>query len=384
MNFILLGISHKTAPVKVRERYSFSKKRLSETLIRLSRNKMIDEVVLLCTCNRTEIYANTLARRDLAGGDFTDAAKKSLYSELRRACRQAGTTNYPTTSLRAGELQYFYFLQNKDVIKHLFRVGAGLDSQVIGESQILGQVKNAYFHAKELGTTGKYFYKLFQKAIEAGKIVHRTTKISEGNISIGTVALRMAENLLGTLNGKKILIIGTGKTGELAAKYLADRGISGSFVANRTHEKAIELAAKIGGRAVGFNNLKNEIKDTDIIISATASPHLILKKEMIREIMSLRRKPLCLMDLALPRDIDPEIKCINNVSLCNLDDFNLIIEENYRKRVQEAKKAEEIIKEEVKKFWKCLNEPRTTPRLRSGQANYEPRLESAPVRAGLL
>lgn len=365
---ILLGISHKTAPVKVRERYSFSRRRISEILIRLSRNEIIDEVVLLCTCNRTEVYANTPARRDLAYGDFIQAAKKSLYSELQIA-------NY--------ELQYFYFLQNEDVIKHLFRVGAGLDSQVIGESQIQGQVKNAYSHAKELGTTGKYFNNLFQKAIEAGKIVRRTTKISEGNISIGTVALRLAENLLGTLNGKKILIIGTGKTGELVAKYLADKGVSGSFVANRTHEKAIELASKIGGRAVRFNNLKNEIKDTDIVISATASPHFILKKEMIKEIMSHRRAHLCLMDLALPRDIDPEIKCINNVSLCNLDDFSLMIEENYRKRVQEAKKAEEVIKEEVKNFWKCLNVmPAGRQELRI--TNCKPRLESAPGRAALL
>jgi len=157
------------------------------------------------------------------------------------------------------------------------------------------------------------------------------------------------------LKGKKILIIGTGKIGELIAKYLVDRGIAGTFVANRTYEKAKELAEKINGKAVRFNFLRDEIRVTDVIISATASPHLILGKEMVQEIMESREKPLYIMDLALPRDVDPESKNINNVFLYNLDDLNLIVEENYKKRMKEGKKAERIIEKEAGEFWQCLN-----------------------------
>lgn len=353
MNYILLGISHKTAPLSVRERYAFSKKRVSEVLNKLSHNKMIGEAVILFTCNRTEVYATT---------NYSREAKEFLLNELR-------TTNY--------ELRHFYFLQNNDVIKHLFRVSSGLDSQVIGETQILGQVKSAYFKAKELKTIKKCFNKLFQKAIEVGKIVRNNTKISEGNVSICSVALKLLENLCGTLKKKKILIIGTGKIGELITKYLIDKEISGTFVANRTYEKTIELAAKINGKAVRFDSLKDEIKNTDIIISATASPHLILKKEDIFE--AINHKPLTMnnkliiMDLALPRDVAPEIKNINNVILYNLDDLNLIIEENYEKRIQEAKKAEEIIEKEAEKFWQCLKH-------QSSIVNHQS-LQLAPVQA---
>lgn len=360
MNVILLGTSHKTAPLKVREKYSFSKKRVCEAY-RLLCNEVIREAVILSTCNRTEIYATTPARQDLAGGDSPEKVREFLCNALR-------ITNY--------ELQYFYFLEDADVIRHLFQVSSGLDSQIVGESQILGQVRNAYFQAKESGMTGKYLNKLFQKAIEVGKIVREKTKISEGNISIGSVALKMIENLWGSLKGKKILIIGTGKIGELVTKYLADRGIAGTFVANRTYEKAKELAEKINGKAVRFNFLRDEIRATDVIISATASPHLILEKEIIQEIIEFRKEPLYIMDLALPRDVDPEIKDINNVFLYNLDDLNLIIKENYKKRMKEAKKVEKIIEEEIGEFWRCLNKPLITEK--------EQRLKLAPAQVAWL
>ncbi len=198
---------------------------------------------------------------------------------------------------------------------------------------------------------------MFQKAIEVGKIVREKTKISEGNISIGSAALKMIESLFGSLKGKKVLIIGAGEIGELVAKYLVNKGIGGTFVANRTYEKANELAEKIDGKAVRVNFLRDEIRDADVVISATASPHLILQKEMVQEIAKFRKKPLCIMDLALPRDVDPEIDDINNVFLYNLDDLNLIIEENYKKRMSEAKKAEKIIEEEVEEFRRCQNKP---------------------------
>lgn len=330
MSFILWGISHKTAPLKVREKFSFSRKQIPEVLIKLSRKEGTSEMVILSTCNRMEIYTTS---------DYPEEVREFLSSKL---------------CIEKEELQYFYFLKDKKVIKHLFLVSSGVDSQIIGETQILGQVKNAYFQAKELGMTGKYLNRLFQKAIEVGKLVHRVTKISQGNISIGSVALKLAEDRGGDLKEKKILIIGTGKIGELVAKYLIGKGVSGTFVANRTYEKARELAEKIGGEAIRFDNLKVKIKETDIIISATGSPHLILKKGLIQEIMEFRKKPLCIIDLALPRDVDPEIKTLEKVSLYNLDDLNLIREENYRKRKKEVKKVKKIVQKEVEKFWKGI------------------------------
>ncbi|MBU0478191.1 glutamyl-tRNA reductase [bacterium] len=335
VNLGLIGLSHKTAPLRVREKYSFSKKQIPE-IYKLLYNDLIREAVVLSTCNRTEVYVTTPACQDFADKDYSEKVREFL-------CNALSITNH--------ELRYFYFLEKKEVIKHLFKVSSGIASQVVGETQILGQVKNAYFQAKESGMTNGYLDKLFQKAIEVGKIVREKTKISEGNISIGSVALKMIENLYGGLKGKKILIIGTGKISELVAKYLVDRGIAGTFVANRNYEKAKELAEKINGKVVRFNFLRDEIRTTDIVISATACPHLILKKEMIQEIMKFRKEPLCIMDLALPRDVDPEIKNINKIFLYNLDALNLTVEENYKKRIREAQEAEKIIKEEGGKFW---------------------------------
>ncbi|MCM8784940.1 MAG: glutamyl-tRNA reductase [Candidatus Omnitrophica bacterium] len=331
MNFGLVGISHKTAPLEIRERYSFTKKKVSDILSKYILNETIDEIVILSTCNRTEVYITT---------DMVNRALKSLCDELQ---------------IKKEDLHYFYFLQDKYVVKHLFSVASGLDSQIIGENQILGQVKNAYFIAKGIGTTKKHLNKLFHKAIEVGKIIRTKTKISEGNISIVSVALKLIERLCEDIERKKILIIGTGKISELMVEYLKKKGIYGVFVANRTYEKAVKLAEKINGKAVRFDNLINEIKDTDIIISATASPHLILKKDTIQDLIKYRGKPLYIIDLALPRDVDPDIKNINNVILCNLDDINLVIMENYTKKLKEAEKAKKIIEEEVEKFWKCIN-----------------------------
>ncbi|MCM8787421.1 MAG: glutamyl-tRNA reductase [Candidatus Omnitrophica bacterium] len=331
MKFLLIGVSHKTAPIEIRERYSLTKKEISDILSKFASNETINDALILSTCNRIELYITT---------EMINKAIELIYSELQ---------------IKDYDLQYFYLLVDKDVIRHLFNVASGLDSQVLGETQILSQVKNAYFQAKEIGTTKKYFNKLFHKAIEVGKLIRTKTKISEGKVSVVSVALKLIESLSKNIERKKIMIIGTGKISELVVKYLKEKGIYSVFVANRTYEKAIELAKSINGKAVRFDSLKDELKDTDIIISATASPHLIIKKDLIEELMKFRKKTLYMMDLALPRDVDPEIKNIDNVVLHNLDDLNLVVEENFKKKIEEAKKAKNIIEEEVEKFWQCLD-----------------------------
>ncbi len=327
MELLLLGISHKTAPVEIREKYSFSKKQLVNTLNEFSMIDIIAEIVILSTCNRSEVYVVS---------EYVYETKNLLEYKL---------------GILQDDLQYFYFLKNIDVVKHLFCVSSGIDSQVIGENQILCQLKDAYFKAKELNTTGKCLNILFNKAFRVGKLVRQKTEISKGNISVATVALKLLEKQYTSLKDKKILIIGTGKISQLVLNYMLDKKINGVFVANRTYQKAVELANMISGKAVMFDKLKDELKNTDIVISATSSPHLILKKDLITEVMDTRDKPLCMVDLALPRDVDPEVKNIKNVILYNLDDLNLIIEENYKKRILEAQKAEEIVLKEAEKFW---------------------------------
>lgn len=334
MIFAVFGISHKTATLKIREKYSLSKKQISDLSTKIITNNLVNGVVILSTCNRMEVYVSTNFR----------GIRDFLFNKLQ---------------IMSCDLQYFYFLRDYEAVKHIFRVSSGLDSQVIGESQILGQIKNAYLYAKELKVIDKYISLMFEKAIEVGRIVRVKTDISKGNISIGTVAVKLAENLLGDLNNKKILIIGTGEIAQLVSKYLMGKKISKLFVANRTYEKAVELANLTGGKAIKFDTLKDELKDADILISATASPHLIFKRDDIMEVMAQRsmlniKQPLVMIDLALPCDIDPEIKNLTNVLLYNLDDLKQIIDENYKKRIKEAKKAEKIIEEELNSFWRWI------------------------------
>ncbi len=331
MNLSLIGISHKTAPLQIREKFAFSRKQLREALSKLLENESIDEAVILSTCNRTEIYA-CINGMELGPVELRNFLINYHHLEENR------------------NSMYLYFLKDKEAIKHLFRVVSGLDSQVIGENQILGQVKSAYLQAQEMGTTNGQFNRLFQRASAVGKLVRTKTRISQGNLSIGRTALKMLEEFWQKLARKKILIIGTGKIGELVTKYLKEEGVSGVFIANRTYENACLLASKVGGRVVRFDRLKEELTEADIVISATASPHLIIKKEIVSEIMALRKKTLVIMDLALPRDIDPEVKNVSNVILYNLDDLNSIIESNHKQRKEEAKRAEKIVEEETEKF----------------------------------
>jgi glutamyl-tRNA reductase len=328
MKIILFGISHRTAKVTVREKYSLSKKKVEKIFNNISNYNIIKECVILSTCNRTEFYLVT---------DFVKETLKILYREL---CLLD----------HFDDLKYFYLLEDVDVVTHLFKVASGLESQVIGETQILTQVKESYFCAKNFGFVGKYFNKLFQKGIEVGKKVRYKTKISQGNVSIVSIVFKMLENLVGELEKKKFLIIGTGKVSSLITKYLKDKNVETIFVSNKNYDKAIKLASYVGGKVIRFDEIKDNLFNSDIVISATASPHLILKKEFVEEIMSYRDKPLYMIDLSVPSDIDPKVKNVSKVILYNLDDLKVVREENFKLRLKEAQKAQEIVTREVEKF----------------------------------
>ncbi|MBI5143572.1 MAG: glutamyl-tRNA reductase, partial [Candidatus Omnitrophica bacterium] len=250
---------------------------------------------------------------------------------------------------------YLYRYVGEDALSHLFKVASGLDSQVLGETQVLGQVRQFYEEAKRYGYTDDLLDGAFNAAIEVGKLVRVKTKISEGRVSIGNVATALIKKEIKELRYKKVLIIGLGKISNLVIKYLAEEGLRAIIVSNRTYEKAVKMAESICGRAIRFNKLKKYLKDADIVISATSSPHVILKKEDILEALSFKPKALSqkllIIDLALPRDIDPNVKNIEGVRLFNLDDLKSVVGKNIEKRNLEAVRAGIIIEQEVKRLW---------------------------------
>ena len=331
MNILLVGISHKIAPLKVRERFSFTKKRLKEVLTGLKETDSVLGAVILSTCNRMEIYTH-LANMNSG----MERVKRFLFEYCR---------------IKENDLKrHFYILKSEDAVGHIFRVASGLDSQVLGETQILGQVKAAKAAAKDIGIISGLLDAVFEKAVEVGKTVRTETKISKGNVSLGSAAIRMIEEKFSDLQDKLVLIIGAGKIGTLVSRYLNEKKIKGIFVSNRTYVKACELAKDCGGEAVNFNRLREELKKVDVVISSTSSPHLILGREILTEVMKVREEPLLILDLALPRDVAPEAREIPGISLYNLDDLKSIVDENYNKRIEEARIADRIIRRELDKF----------------------------------
>lgn len=338
MSLALIGISHKTAPIRVRERFSFTKEHLKESLIKLNSIDSVLGVIVLSTCNRMEIYAQLI--------------------DINLGMRKIIRFLIDTFLVKENKVKrHFYMLNETDVMRHIFKVACGLDSQVLGETQILSQVKAAWEIANESGATCELLNNLFTEAINVGRDVRSFTKISQGNISVGSVAIKMLEEKFGGLQDKSILVIGTGKISSLVCNYLKEKNVSGIFVSNRTYPKACELALSCGGKAINFNQLKDELSLSDIVISATSSPHIILQYKTLREVMPLRNKPLLIMDLALPRDVDPQAKDIPGISLFTLDDLKSVAQDNYAKRQREAKSAEEIIQKRVGNFLDIYTNP---------------------------
>lgn len=332
MHFLAVGLNHKTAPVEVREKLAFSGEKLASALNRILDLEQLTEAVILSTCNRTEVYV-------LCQGP----AQEGL-AQLKQFLQSFVDANIQVD-------KYLYTLIDLEVVHHLFRVVSSLDSMILGEAQILGQVKTAFHFALEHNTISTHLTKLFRQAIEVGKRIRTETEIGESAVSISYAAVELARKIFGELTGRTVLIIGAGEMSELAVKTLAAHGVSSVLVANRTFRRAQELAQAFNGRAVDYERLTENLALADIIISSTGAPHAVLTQDMVKKAMQLRRnRPLFLIDIAVPRDIEESIHHLDNVYLYNIDDLQNVVEANLAKREAQVGKAEIIIAEEVERF----------------------------------
>jgi glutamyl-tRNA reductase len=343
---LAIGVSHKTAPVEVRERLALPEGgRRTEFVRDLRGTGEVHEAVTISTCNRTELY--------LVVGNPVEAESRAL----GMLASQAGIR--PTTLTSS-----IYSLRNCDAARHLYRVTAGLDSMIVGEAEIQGQVKRAYEAAIAGETVGALTNHLFKAALATGKRVRTETAIGERQLSLPAVAVALAREQLGDLHGRVVLIVGTGETGELTARALADSGGRTVFVASRRRDRAISLARRYGGSSVSFDELPQALERADILVAATASPHLLLEAGELAQVMTSRhRRPLLLIDLAVPRDIDAACAELDGVSLFDIDDLQAVIARNRRVRQAEARKAEGIIEQEIQHFAAWLGSLEVLPTL---------------------
>ncbi len=343
MFLLLVGLSHKTAPVEIREKIAFPESKLVGALNSLLKNDFISEAVILSTCNRSEIYVVT---------NNLDKGKEGVVNFL---------CSYHDLSRKRLE-GFLYFKTGLDVTYHLFRVISSLDSMVVGEAQILGQVKEAYSHAFEAGATNVILNRLFRHAFSVGKRVRTETEIGESAVSISYAAVELAKKVFEDLRGKTVMIIGAGKMSELTAKHLLGNGVTSVIVSNRTHERAVELAHKFQGRAVKFDENLEYMVEADIVISSTGAPHYVIKKDDVVKIMQARKhKPIFFIDIAVPRDVEPEVNDIYNAYLYDIDDLGSVVEANIAERRKEAEKCEAIVSEEVEEFFAWLNSLEVVP-----------------------
>ncbi|KAF0144005.1 MAG: glutamyl-tRNA reductase [Nitrospirae bacterium] len=334
MNIFVVGLNHKTADVDVREKLAFNGQKLEEGLMRLKTLAEIKEAVILSTCNRVEMYTNV-----------KDTAKayesiKDFISEFH--------------GLDRGSLEKsLYAHENLTAVRHVFRVASSLDSMVVGEPQILGQIKDAFEFALRKKTTGILLNKLMKKAISVAKRIRTETKIAENAVSISFAAVELAKKIFSDLSTKSVMLLGAGEMAELAAKHLMSSGVKEVLVANRTYETGCSLAKEFNGRAVKFEGFVHEIANTDIVICSTGASKYVLLKEQMHHVMKERRhKPVFIIDISVPRNIDPAINNIDNVYLYDVDDLQGVVDSNVQGRQKEAEKAEAIIADEIETFQK--------------------------------
>jgi glutamyl-tRNA reductase len=330
MSIVVVGLSHRTSPVELRERFAFAEAKIPDALQKLRSDGLATEAVILSTCNRVELYIATSNEPARAVCEL-----KKFFANVHAQAEPAG--------------QELYSLHEPHSVHHLFKVACGLDSMVLGETEILGQLKKAYDLALQSGHTGARLNKAFQGAFNVAKKVRTDTNIQRGSISVASVAVELAEKIFSTLEGHEVMVIGAGDTSEKTARALLSRGAKSIVVANRSFERAEVLAKDLGGRAVKFDDWSREFEKVDIAISSTAAPHYILDRAKLEPLMKLRRnRPLLLIDIAVPRDIDPEVNHLDNVYLYNVDDLQSIASDYLGQRKDEIAKCEKIIEEKAR------------------------------------
>lgn len=354
MRFSITGVNHKTAPVEVRERLAYDEHSLSDALLELKRRPGFREGLILSTCNRVEI---ALTSED--GEAASSVAVDEFLADTRHVAREWVTP-------------YLYTYEDSDAIQHLFRVASSLDSMVVGEPQILGQLKSAYALAKQHGAVSGFLDNLLTRAFSVAKRVRSETDIGESAVSVSYAAVELAKEIFGTLDGKKVLIVGAGKMSELAARHLRRSGASQIFVTNRTHERALEMAQLFDGTIVDYTRFPAFLQEVDIVIASSGAPHYILLRDDMKRVLDARRnRPMFLIDIAVPRNIEPSINELDNVFLYDIDDLQKVIESNLRGRAQSAEDAEAIILEEVSRMMARLKARAVVPTIVSLQEQLE-------------
>jgi glutamyl-tRNA reductase len=329
MSIFCFGLSYQTAAVDVRERFAIPVSALPEALARLKRIPGLAEGLIVSTCNRTEFYVT---------GEFRDSSASAFFESFYR-------------DFRAGDETHLFRLWANHCVRHLFQVASGLESMVVGETEIFGQVKRAYEFAAGAQTTGKLLNRLFQKSFQVGKQVRSSTAITRGSVSVGSVAVDLAEQIFGDLDGCKIMILGAGETSEKAAKAFRSRGAEHIFVSNRSFERAQALATMTGGRAIHFEDWEQEFRDLDILVSSTAAPHAIITLDKLAPFLRVRRhRPLLMIDLAMPRDIEPAVHKLDGVYLYDIDSLQRMAERTLAVRKQESAKCHQLIEHHVQDF----------------------------------
>lgn len=332
LEIVLLGLNHKTAPVELREKLAFSSQEAIDAIEALQKKSILKEVLLFSTCNRVEILLVTQNSSDAA------TAVKTFLSEFK---------NIPTSQFESS----LYIHEGDQAIRHIFRVASSLDSMIVGEPQILGQYKDAYRTATKQKSSGVILNRLLHKAFFVAKKVRNETGIADSAVSISYAAIELGRKIFGDLEGKQALLIGAGEMAELAVEHLIRNRVSDIYVANRTFERGVDLAGKFNGKALRFEEITDSLEYIDIIISSTGSPDFVITRDQVKKSMRTRRnQPIFLIDIAVPRDIDPDINRINNAYVYDIDDLKDVVDDNVENRQKEAVKGERIVDEAVIKF----------------------------------
>jgi glutamyl-tRNA reductase len=360
MKLLVTGVSHKTAPVEVRECLAFPEPGLPQALHSLKSRAGVSEACILSTCNRVEITVTT--------EDLVDP--QALVDEFLRESRMV-----PPASIEP----YLYRHEGQSAIHHLFRVASSLDSMVVGEPQILGQLKSAYGVAKTEGALCGWLEGLLERAFSVAKRVRSETGIGQMAVSVSYAAVELARKIFGSLNNRTVMIAGAGKMSELAARHLRRSGATHVFVTNRTHQRAIEMATLFQGTPVEYSRFVAMLPEVDILIASSGAPHYILHKdEMQRVIAARRNKPMFLIDIAVPRNIEPSVNALDNVFLYDIDDLQEVVNANLRERLKEAERAEEIVTQEVERMMARLKIQEIAPTIVSLQEELE-RIRQAEI-----
>jgi glutamyl-tRNA reductase len=350
MNLVLAGISHKTAPVEIRERLAIPEARIPEALAWLLGAEGVSEALILSTCNRVEVLLAT-------------APDYHAVPILEQFFLESGLPALEPA---------LYRREGRDAIHHLFRVASSLDSMIVGEPQILGQLKSAYALAKDQGAVNSVLERVTARAFAVAKRVRSETGIGQMAVSVSYAAVELAKKIFGTLNGRKVMIVGAGKMSELSARHLHRGGAAHIFVTNRTYERAVEMAEAFGGTPIEHTRFLSFLPEIDILIASSAAPHYILHRHEVQHVITARRnRPMFLIDIAVPRNIDPEVNRVDNAFLYDIDDLQGVVNANREERHKEAVRAEEIIAVEVDRMIEMLKVREVAPTIVSLQEQLE-------------